>query len=115
MAAALKLDQVLMGDHAIGVLNSLPLEQGRRYRITVQEHNLRTVAQNKKMWAMLTDVSKQVVWHGQLLVPEDWKDIFSAALSGQSCVPGIDGRLVVLGQRTSKKEKSWHSDLAECM
>lgn len=61
----------------------------------------RSIEQNKRMWAMLRDVSKQVVWHGQKLLDTEWKDVFTAALKRQKVVPGIDGGFVVLGSSTS--------------
>jgi len=69
--------------------------------------------QNRLLWAVLTDISNQVVWHGQTLTPEDWKNILSAAWKGQKVLPGIDGSLVVFGQSTSKLNKSDFSDLIE--
>jgi hypothetical protein len=73
----------------------------------------RTLQQNAAMWPSLRDISRQVLWHGEQLCEEDWKDILSAALNGQRTVPGIDGRLVVLGQRTSKLKKSPFGDLLD--
>ena len=69
--------------------------------------------QNRLIWAVLTDISNQVVWHDQKLTPEDWKNILSAAWKGQKVLPGIDGSLVVFGQSTSKLNKSDFSDLIE--
>lgn len=68
----------------------------------MSEPKLRSWMQNRRMWAMLTDVSKQVDWHGQRLTKEEWKDVFTAALKRQKVVPGIDGGFVVLGSSTSK-------------
>jgi len=62
----------------------------------------RSVEQNRRMWAMLRDVSRQVVWHGQKLADSEWKDVFTAALKRQKVVPGIDGGFVVLGTSTRK-------------
>lgn len=73
----------------------------------------RTLDQNARMWAMLTDVSKQVDWHGQHLSPEDWKHVFSAGLHQQRAVPGIDGGFVVLGQSTRRMSKEQLSELME--
>lgn len=73
----------------------------------------RTVDQNALLWAVLTDISKQVVWHGQRLSPEDWKWILSAAWKGQKVLPGIDGGLVLCGVSTSKLNKADFSDLVE--
>lgn len=60
----------------------------------------RSLAQNALLWAKLNDISMQVVWHGQRLTPDNWKDMATAALRRQSVVPGIDGGFVVLGERT---------------
>lgn len=74
----------------------------------------RTLEQNAKLWAMLTDVSEQVNWHGQKLTPEDWKHVFSAALNQQRVVPNIDSTgFVVLGQSTSKMTVHQMADMIE--
>ncbi len=74
----------------------------------------RTLEQNAKLWAMLTDVSEQVNWHGQKLTPEDWKHVFSAALNQQRVVPNIDSTgFVVLGQSTSKMTVRQMADMIE--
>lgn len=74
----------------------------------------RTLEQNAKLWAMLNDVSEQVNWHGQKLTPEDWKHVFSAALSQQRVVPNIDSTgFVVLGQSTSKMTVRQMADMIE--
>lgn len=73
----------------------------------------RSILQNSRLWAMLTDVSNQVEWHGAKLTPEDWKHVFSAALKQQRAVPGLDGGFVVLGQSTSKMSKREMTDLQE--
>ncbi len=65
------------------------------------------------MWAMLTELSKQVVWHGQRLTKEEWKDVMTAGLKRQKVVPGIDGGFVVLGSSTSRMGKAELSDLME--
>jgi hypothetical protein len=73
----------------------------------------RTIEQNSRLWAMLSDVSRQVDWYGQKLSPEDWKHMFSAALKKQRAVPGIDGGFVILGQHTSKMTVREMRDLQE--
>lgn len=75
----------------------------------------RSLEQNARLWAMLTDVSEQVDWYGQKLSPEDWKHIFTAALKKTRAVPGIDGGVVVLGQSTSKMTKAEMSELQTLM
>lgn len=71
----------------------------------------RSNEQNKRLWAMLTDVSRQVEWYGKTLSPEDWKHLFTASLQKTRAVPGIDGGFVVLGLSTSRMTKAEMSDL----
>ncbi len=74
----------------------------------------RSIDQNSKMWACLTDVATQVVWYGTKLSADDWKDIFSASLRKARVVPGIDvGTYVPLGMRTSDMSKDELSALIE--
>lgn len=67
------------------------------------------------MWAMLRDVSQQVVWHGQKLADSEWKDVFTAALKRQKVVPGLDGGFVVLGTSTKSMTIAEMSELMELM
>ena len=71
----------------------------------------RSLEQNARLWAMLTDISRQVDWYGRKLTPDEWKHVFSAALKKQEVVPGIDGGFVVLGLSTSKMTKAEMCDL----
>lgn len=77
------------------------LMAGQKMVVEVKEMT-RSVEQNARLWALLTDVSRQVEWYGQKLTPEEWKDVFTASLNRHKVVPGIDGGFVVLGMRTSK-------------
>jgi hypothetical protein len=40
----------------------------------------RSLPQNDRMWAMLTDVARHFPWLGMLIAPDDWKLIFHDAL-----------------------------------
>lgn len=71
----------------------------------------RSLMQNNRLWALLTDVSRQVDWYGRKLTPENWKDVFTAAMKKQDVVPGIEGGFVVLGMSTSKMTKQEMVDL----
>lgn len=73
----------------------------------------RNPEQNKKQWAMYNDIATQVIWHGEKLTPEDWKDILSSDWSKQRIVPGIGGGFVALGVRTSKLKKREMAELIE--
>ena len=70
--------------------------------------------QNAALWAKLSDISKQVQWHGIWLSTDDWKHIFTAALKKTRVVPNLDGSgFVILGQQTSRMSKREFSDLLE--
>lgn len=69
--------------------------------------------QNAKLWPMLNDISKQVVWHGIKLTSAEWKDVITAGLKAQKVVPGIDGGFVVVGMSTSRMTKQLFCDLVE--
>lgn len=70
--------------------------------VCIVKEATRSLEQNARLWAMLTDVSNQVVWHGHTLTPEEWKCVMTAAMKKQRVVPGVDGGFVVVGARTSK-------------
>lgn len=75
----------------------------------------RSIPQNDRMWAMLTDVATQLPWHGIKLTPEDWKMVFLDALKRElRMVPNIDGSgFVNLGRSSSDLSKAEMTDLIE--
>lgn len=73
----------------------------------------RTLDQNAKLWPMLDDLAKQVVWYGEKLDREDWKDVLTASLKKYRVVPGIEGGFVACGMHTSKMSKRDFSELIE--
>jgi hypothetical protein len=88
------------------------LGAGKRLTLEVKPEK-RSDLQNKLLWALLGDVSRQVVWHGQKLESGEWKDVFTAALKRQKVVPGLEGGFVVLGTSTSRMTKQELSELVE--
>ena len=94
------------------------LMAGHRLVLTITPET-RTQAQNRLMWPLLTCFSKQLQWpiNGQMVYmsPDDWKDVLTAAFKGESVriAMGLDGGVVMLGQRTSKFTKSQFSDWIE--
>lgn len=75
----------------------------------------RSLPQNDRMWAMLTEVAEQVAWHGMRLPADDWKLVFMDALNREiRMVPNIDGNgFVNLGRSSSDLSVSEMSDLME--
>jgi len=90
------------------------LMAGHRLTLEVKPEK-RSDAQNRRLWAMLTEISRQVDWYDQKLTAEEWKHVFSASLSKQKVVPGLDGGFVVLGLSTSKMTKGEMSDMQTLM
>lgn len=86
------------------------------HRLTLElRPEKRSDAQNRRLWSMLADISAQVEWYGRKLTPEDWKNMFTAALKQYDTVPGIEGGTVVLGQSTSRMTKKEMCDLQTLM
>ncbi len=95
------------------------LSQGKSVRVRIDEKKAtRSLEQNDKMWAVLTDIAQQVPWpvdgSMQFISPEDWKHILSAGLKRhQRVAQGVDGGFVILGQRTSQMSIGEMSELIE--
>ena len=91
------------------------LTAGRRMVLELRPEK-RSDPQNRRMWAMLADISAQVDWYGKRLTPEDWKHIFSSSMKKLDVVPNLDGTgFVALGQQTSKMTKGEMSDMQTLM
>lgn len=73
----------------------------------------RSLEQNARLWAMLTEVSEQVDWYGSKLTPTEWKHVFTASLKKQKVIPGLDGEFVVLPSGTSTMTIPEMSDMIE--
>mgnify|MGYP003646458588 FL=1 len=72
----------------------------------------RTLGQNDKLWAMLTEVAQQAELNGRKYKPDQWKVIFMNALGHeQDVIQGINGDWVPTGFKTSRLEKEQMSDL----
>lgn len=83
-------------------------------RVTFQEAK-RTTDQNALLWSLLTDVARQVPWHGVKLSADDFKLIFMASLNQEMrIVPNLDGNgFVNLGRSSSNLSKAEMTDLIE--
>jgi hypothetical protein len=73
----------------------------------------RSLPQNDAMWAALTDIARQVPWHGIRLSADDWKIIFLDALKREvRMVPNLDGNgFVSLGRSSSDLSREEMGDL----
>jgi hypothetical protein len=108
-----KLVSETVKNNLINFIRSLPVDSKNPLVVCIQEMT-RTLEQNARMWATLTDISKQVNWHGLMLTSEEWKHVFTATLKGQKTVPNLDGTgFIVLGQSTRRMSKKELSNLLE--
>lgn len=86
-------------------------------RVTFQEPK-RSLPQNDRMWAMLTDIARQRPTHNGVKMTADlWKAVFlQAAGSEIRFIPTLDGDgMFPIGLRSSELSKAEMSDLIELM
>lgn len=99
---------------AIQQLREVPLLPVHTVEIK-EKKTTRNLMQNARIYAMLTDISRDVVWYGQKLTVLEWKDVFTASLKKQKVVAGLDGVFVVCGSHTSTMSTSEAAELIELM
>lgn len=87
-------------------------EYGERKAIVEVREPNRDLIRNAALHACITDVAKQMKWHGEYYDIEDWKRLLTAAWMRATdrkikLIPAIDGSGVdVLYQRTSRLSNS---------
>lgn len=108
--AVLVLGSSAVREKAIRWIRTAPVNT----RLTFQEPK-RSLPQNDRFWAMLTDVAQQVPYHGLKLSPDDYKLLFLDALKREvRMVPNLDGNgFVSLGRSSSDLSKQEMSELME--
>lgn len=85
------------------------------YAVTLAEPT-RTLEQNAAQWPILQAFAAQIQWpvNGRMckLTGEEFKDIFTAAFKGETVrlAMGLDGGVVMLGQRTSEFRQNKFSE-----
>jgi len=96
----------------------LPITSSHAYRAIVnEEKQTRTSEQNRKMWAMLTEISEQATLRDQRWTPEQWKAIFMQELGYKvEVLPTLDGKSwFPWGHQTSKMTTAAMAELIELM
>ena len=75
----------------------------------------RSLPQNDRMWAMLSDVAKQAEHAGRKYTPDEWKVLFMHALGQEmTFLPALDMKTFVpIGHRSSDLSKSEMTELIE--
>jgi hypothetical protein len=77
----------------------------------------RTLPQNERMWAMLTDIATQKEHNGRKYTPDQWKVLFMHACGRETqFIPALDGAgFIPWGQSSSDLSKKEMTDLIEFM
>jgi hypothetical protein len=77
----------------------------------------RSLPQNDRMWAMLTDIAQQATHAGRKYAPDQWKVLFMHACGREvQFIPALDGAAYIpWGQSSSDLSKSEMTDLIEFM
>ena len=105
--------------NCISAIQQLPANPDKPVEIVIQERK-RSSDQNRRMWPLLHDLSRQVEWYGQKYTPDDWKDLITALVAKskneqQRTAPGIGGGVVMFGSRTSKMRVSEMIEVIEAI
>jgi hypothetical protein len=79
----------------------------------------RTLPQNDRLWAMLTEFSEQAEWAGKKRTTLEWKDLLTGAVKiaggGVEAVPGLEGGIMLLGLHTSDMTVAEMGELIDYM
>lgn len=88
------------------------------YAVKIQPPT-RNLDQNAALWPLLTEISRQLEWpvNGAMvkLSPDEWKAIMTAGYRAESVrlAQGVNGGVVMLGERTSTMSKRDFSEFLE--
>lgn len=108
----IKLDSQEAKAQAIAYIQALPVDPVHYCEI---KEETRKLSQNAQQWPILAAFAKQVPWPvdgvKQLITDQDWKHILTAAYRNETkmrIAQGLEGGVVVLGQRTREfTKKEW--------
>jgi len=86
---------------------------GGAVEIAIRRHEEdRSIPQNKKGWAIWTDISKHLEWYGKKRSPRFWKEFLSSEMGDAEIVPNANGNgFFVFGKSTSEMKVREFSDL----
>lgn len=106
--------------NAIAFIQSIESNPRAPMVIDVREET-RTDRQNRLLWPLLKDLSKQITWYGEKLSDAEWKDMITVLVNQsngtqQKSAPAIDGGgRVYFGVRTSKSSRKYMIEVIEAI
>lgn len=113
-----------MSRHLLTLNSSADRDRARRYvaaapngtRVEFKAEK-RSLPQNDRMWAMLTDIAAQKEHGGRRYTPDKWKVLFMHACGREvQFIPALDGTsFIPWGQSSSDLSKAEMSELIEFM
>lgn len=107
---------IILRDGADRALARRWIDQARPGSRVTLKGPQRNLDQNSRMWAMLTDVSRQCQLSGRRWTPDQWKCVFLVALGRETqFIPSLDGKFIPYGQSSSDLSVSEMSELIESM
>lgn len=76
----------------------------------------RSIEQNDRMWAMLTDIATQKTLSERRWTADQWKVVFLTALGRETqFIPDLEGKFIPYGQSSSALSKHEMSNLIDFM
>jgi hypothetical protein len=104
----------LTGDHTRRIAAELVFKAPTGAVVNIRPPT-RTLDQNSKMWAMLSDIARAKP-EGRELTTDKWKSLFMDAIGiPADWEPGINGGVVNVGYRSSRLSKEQMSEMIEQM
>lgn len=103
--------------NCIEFIKELPTDDKKPLVVKIQPMT-RSLEQNSKLHALLSDISKNATWNGEKLDVYAWKNLLVSAHSiatgePSKIVRGIEGELVNIRERTSKMSSRRLSSLID--
>lgn len=89
----------------------------RPFNIAISDGEKRTIDQNRRMWAMLNEISRNATHQGQRYSAENWKVLFMIAVGYElRMAPALDGNgLIPLSTKSSEMTIKEMGDLMTFM
>lgn len=103
--------------NCVEFIRSLPANEKKPLVVSIQPLT-RTLEQNAKLHAMLSDIAKQCEFNGKRLDVDNWKAVFVSAhkiATGgeESMALGLEGELISLRESTAQMSKERLASLIE--
>lgn len=76
MIKEFRLTHAAAKNNALNIISQLPVDSEKPLRVVIDEDK-HSKSQMKKVWAMMRDLSEQVIWGGKLRPETTWKNLIA--------------------------------------